>query len=366
MAAAPAPAPAQTKGSCPEIIASLLPKNGSLRGGAYNAAGPMGMGNGSADLPFDHPCRKSEKFPARISVAVTYYGGEMAEMLKMQGDAVNQQTLEDAMRGLKRTSAPPYGRSSAAARSSTSPTRPNASRRRSTPERTLNIRRPPRQAQGRGAYGQRPPGGRTRRHDHPRSRQGGGARGLREPQEGGLRKSQVGLGRRAGRSLPPVLSVVPFSTMRALVAVDCQQPAAGRACVTLGLAPQKSRAAPLLNIAQVLDEAIVMDPGIPRFDGQQALAGEPVTCIAKVDLPPGQLGTEAFLMHTAPPARPTTRAVRLGRVLNPAAEVAVHAAGGDELPAHERSGPLRLHPAPGSSGNRSGSKGDLSDFPRRP
>jgi hypothetical protein len=96
-----APAPAQSKGSCPEVIASLLPKNGSLRGGAYNASGPMGMGNGAADLPFDHPCRKSEKFPARISVAVTYYGGEMAEMLKMQGDAVNQQTLESAMSGFK-------------------------------------------------------------------------------------------------------------------------------------------------------------------------------------------------------------------------------------------------------------------------
>jgi hypothetical protein len=107
LAAAPAPAPAQTKGSCPEIIASLLPKNGSLRGGAYNAAGPMGMGNGSADLPFDHPCRKSEKFPARISVAVTYYGGEMAEMLKMQGDAVNQQTLENAMSGFKNGPTPP-------------------------------------------------------------------------------------------------------------------------------------------------------------------------------------------------------------------------------------------------------------------
>ena len=67
----------------------------------------MGMGNGSADLPFDHPCTKSNKFPARISVAVTYYGGEMAEMLKMQGDAVNQQTLENAMRGLKKDQASP-------------------------------------------------------------------------------------------------------------------------------------------------------------------------------------------------------------------------------------------------------------------
>ncbi len=89
--------------SCPAVIASLLPKNGSIRGGAYNASGPMGIGSGSADLPFDHPCIKSEKYPARVSVAVTYYGGEMAEMLKMQGGAANEQTLQNAMSELKRT-----------------------------------------------------------------------------------------------------------------------------------------------------------------------------------------------------------------------------------------------------------------------
>lgn len=96
------PAAAQSKDSCPPVIASLLPKNGSIRGGSFNASGPMGIGSGSADLPFDHPCTKSVKFPARISVAVTYYGAEVAQLLQMQGDAANQQTLEDAMRGLKK------------------------------------------------------------------------------------------------------------------------------------------------------------------------------------------------------------------------------------------------------------------------
>jgi hypothetical protein len=94
------PSATQNKGGCPEIIAALLPKNGSIRGGQYTA-GPMGMGGGSADLPFEHPCTKSEKYPARVSVAVTYYGGEMAELLKMQGDAANQQTLESALGELK-------------------------------------------------------------------------------------------------------------------------------------------------------------------------------------------------------------------------------------------------------------------------
>jgi hypothetical protein len=98
---------AQSKGACHPIIASLLPKSGSIRGGDFNAAGPMGMGGGSAGLAFDHPCTKSEKFPARISVAVTYYADEMAELLKMQGDAANQQTLENAMSELKRDSHAP-------------------------------------------------------------------------------------------------------------------------------------------------------------------------------------------------------------------------------------------------------------------
>jgi hypothetical protein len=107
LAAVPAPAPAQSKGACHPLIASLLPKSGTIRGGDFNAAGTMGMGGGSADLPFDHPCTQSNKFPARISVAVTYYGGEMAQMLQMQGDAANQQTLENAMGELGRTKHPP-------------------------------------------------------------------------------------------------------------------------------------------------------------------------------------------------------------------------------------------------------------------
>jgi hypothetical protein len=106
-AAGPVPAPAQSKGACHPLIASLLPKGGSIRGGDFNASGPMGMGGGSADLPFDHPCTQSNKFPARISVAVTYYAGEMAQILQMQGDAANQQTLADAMRGLKKGQAAP-------------------------------------------------------------------------------------------------------------------------------------------------------------------------------------------------------------------------------------------------------------------
>jgi len=91
---------AQSTPACPAVIASLLPKSGSIRGGSYNNAGTMGMGSGAAGLAFDHPCTKSEKFPARISVAVTYYGGEMAQMLQMQGPMANEQTLTSAMNEL--------------------------------------------------------------------------------------------------------------------------------------------------------------------------------------------------------------------------------------------------------------------------
>jgi hypothetical protein len=94
---------AEKSPSCPPIIASLLPKNASLRGGDYNASGPMGMGSGAADLPFAHPCLESEKYPARITIAVTYYGGEMAEMLKMQGGPANEQTLQNALDELKKS-----------------------------------------------------------------------------------------------------------------------------------------------------------------------------------------------------------------------------------------------------------------------
>jgi len=95
-------AAAQTQGSCPPIIASLLPKNGVVRGGQYqNFEGGMGIGSGSADIPFEHRCIKSIKYPASISIKVTYYGGEMVAVFKMQGDAPNERFINDEFRGLE-------------------------------------------------------------------------------------------------------------------------------------------------------------------------------------------------------------------------------------------------------------------------
>ena len=74
-------AAAQTQGSCPSIIASLFPKNASIRGGQY-FPGDMGQGDGSADLSLENPSCAKQGFSARISVAVKYYGGEMAVLIK--------------------------------------------------------------------------------------------------------------------------------------------------------------------------------------------------------------------------------------------------------------------------------------------
>src|SRR5512135_2689620 len=73
----------QTQGSCPSIIASLFPKNASIRGGQY-FPGDMGQGDGSADLSFtfENPLCVTTKYSSRISVVVTNYGGETTILIK--------------------------------------------------------------------------------------------------------------------------------------------------------------------------------------------------------------------------------------------------------------------------------------------
>jgi len=98
---------AQTQGSCPSIIASLFPKNASICSGQY-FPGDMGRGNGSADLSFANPsyppsCPKA-KYSARISVEVTYYGGEAAILIKSEEspygtidrDAIQEEAIQSA------------------------------------------------------------------------------------------------------------------------------------------------------------------------------------------------------------------------------------------------------------------------------
>ena len=68
--------------------------------------------------------------------------------------------------------------------------------------------------------------------------------------------------------------------------------------------------------------------GVAFFYNQQALTGKIFAFVAEGDLLPGQLSTEAFLVHTAPSPGSAAGTVRLGRVEHPAAKVAVHATGG--------------------------------------
>ena len=95
-------AEAQTQGTCPPIVASLLPKNGPVVDGQYVKGGEgndiVVTGDGSADIPFEHPCIKSVKFPARVSVEFWYFGGEMIWQFEMQGDAPNEEIISSATR----------------------------------------------------------------------------------------------------------------------------------------------------------------------------------------------------------------------------------------------------------------------------
>jgi len=107
-------AAAQTQGSCPPVIASLFPKNASIRGGQY-FPGDLGQGDGSADLSFENPACVHQKYAARINVAVKHYGGEAAVLIKtdespygtIDRDAVKEQAMKDATGELAQTNMTP-------------------------------------------------------------------------------------------------------------------------------------------------------------------------------------------------------------------------------------------------------------------
>ncbi len=104
------PAAARAQGSCPPILASLFPKNASVRDGNYRP-GDMGMGKGSADVSFDDPICPKQPFSARVTVEVKYYGGEMAILIKsaespygsIDWAAMAERTMTDATSELQQT-----------------------------------------------------------------------------------------------------------------------------------------------------------------------------------------------------------------------------------------------------------------------
>ncbi len=85
---------AGAQGACPPGVAALVPANGANITCSFSASGEVGLGSTKADLPFDHVCTRSNKYPARITTEVQVYKGQAAKLLQMQITSVEQQTLQ--------------------------------------------------------------------------------------------------------------------------------------------------------------------------------------------------------------------------------------------------------------------------------
>lgn len=82
--------------SCPPLLASLMPAGVVHVTGQYNSAGIVGMGFAAANIPFDHPCTRSDKYPGHITFDIKHYSGEGVELFKMQIGSEEQQRLQNA------------------------------------------------------------------------------------------------------------------------------------------------------------------------------------------------------------------------------------------------------------------------------
>jgi hypothetical protein len=122
--------------------------------------------------------------------------------------------------------------------------------------------------------------------------------------------------------------------MRAFIIVDGQELSTLLARISARLPLEECRHTTCLDIVQVLDETIVMSSIVPAFKEQQIIAWVILAFVTEVDLLFGQFLADAFLMYATPAARATPDAAGLRWVKDPAAKIAVHAAGGDELPSH--------------------------------
>ena len=85
---------AQGAAKCPPIIASLMPKGARILAGHYNTAGQVSLGGAGAELPFDHICTRSTKYPGHMGFDVQHYEGDAIKLFKTQVDAVEKETLK--------------------------------------------------------------------------------------------------------------------------------------------------------------------------------------------------------------------------------------------------------------------------------
>ena len=86
---------AQGTANCPPIMASLMPSGARILAGQYNSAGQVNLGGAGADLPFEHICTNSTKYPGHISFEVQHYESDAAKLFKKQAAEVERQTLQD-------------------------------------------------------------------------------------------------------------------------------------------------------------------------------------------------------------------------------------------------------------------------------
>jgi hypothetical protein len=96
--------------------------------------------------------------------------------------------------------------------------------------------------------------------------------------------------------------------MRTSIVVDGKEPATLFARVSLRLPFEERRHTPLLDIVQVLDETVVVAPGVPGLEGEQVLAREALALVTEADLLFGQFHAQAFFVDAAPATGATSGA----------------------------------------------------------
>lgn len=83
---------AQNGPDCPAVLSSLMPGNAVKVTCQYNAAGIVGMGFATANLPFKNICANQvTPNPSKISYDLKHYSGEAIQMFKMQIGPEEQQ-----------------------------------------------------------------------------------------------------------------------------------------------------------------------------------------------------------------------------------------------------------------------------------
>jgi hypothetical protein len=93
---------AQGTAKCPPIMASLMPTGARILAGQYNSAGQVNLGGAGADLPFEHICTNSTKYPGHLSFEVQHYESDAAKLFKKQAAEVERQTLQDERKEMEK------------------------------------------------------------------------------------------------------------------------------------------------------------------------------------------------------------------------------------------------------------------------